>query len=100
MTPYAPPVCPRADKGIAPGQSCFGTVDSGRLRVFQHLPLSPYMRALIALLFSFVILLAPAQAASGGAQIPEPSNLALFGLGLTGLIIGRYAAKNRKGGGK
>jgi len=31
-----------------------------------------------------------------GTQIPEPSNLALFGLGLTGLIIGRQISKRRK----
>ena len=56
------------------------------------------MRILIPLILSLVLLAAPAQAAAVGAQIPEPSNLALFGLGLTGLVIGRYAAKNRKGG--
>ena len=47
----------------------------------------------------FYILLAvvasPAYA-SGGTQVPEPSNLALFGLGLTGLIVGRLMAKRRK----
>lgn len=56
------------------------------------------MRICISLILSLIMLAAPAQAATMGAQIPEPSNLALFGLGLTGLIIGRYAAKNRKGG--
>ena len=35
-------------------------------------------------------------AAWSGTQIPEPSNLALFGLGLTGLIIGRQISKRRK----
>ncbi|WP_209348671.1 PEP-CTERM sorting domain-containing protein [Pontixanthobacter sp. CEM42] len=33
--------------------------------------------------------------ASGGTQVPEPSNLALFGLGLTGLIVGRLMAKRK-----
>ena len=28
-----------------------------------------------------------------GAQIPEPSNLMLFGLGLAGLLIGRAIAR-------
>lgn len=30
-----------------------------------------------------------------GIQIPEPSNIALFGMGLTGLIIGRQLAKRK-----
>lgn len=30
-----------------------------------------------------------------GVQIPEPSNIALFGMGLTGLIIGRQMAKRK-----
>ncbi|NTZ42583.1 PEP-CTERM sorting domain-containing protein [Altererythrobacter sp. SALINAS58] len=28
--------------------------------------------------------------------VPEPSNMALFGLGLVGLVIGRQTAKRRK----
>ncbi|MFZ1741698.1 MAG: PEP-CTERM sorting domain-containing protein [Pontixanthobacter sp.] len=35
-------------------------------------------------------------AAWSGAQIPEPSNIALFGLGLTGLLIGRQVAKRKR----
>ena len=31
------------------------------------------------------------------AQIPEPSNMVLFGMGLVGLIVGRQASKVRRG---
>ncbi|WP_128893309.1 PEP-CTERM sorting domain-containing protein [Erythrobacter sp. HKB08] len=31
-----------------------------------------------------------------GAQIPEPSNMALFGLGLAGLIVGRFIARGKR----
>lgn len=33
---------------------------------------------------------------SGGIEIPEPSNLFMLGLGLLGLVAGRYAAKRRR----
>jgi len=33
---------------------------------------------------------------SGGIEIPEPSNLLMLGLGLLGLVAGRYAAKRRR----
>ena len=31
-----------------------------------------------------------------GAQIPEPSNMALFGLGLAGLVVGRFIARGKR----
>ena len=47
-------------------------------------------------LFALVALLHVSPAyAWAGIQIPEPSNVALFGLGLTGLIIGRQIAKRK-----
>jgi hypothetical protein len=33
---------------------------------------------------------------SGGTMVPEPSDLALFGFGVAGLVIGRRAARNRR----
>lgn len=36
-----------------------------------------------------------ALAQSIGTQVDEPANLALFGLGLVGLIVGRQAAKRK-----
>ncbi len=37
-----------------------------------------------------------AAAVSGfSSEIPEPSNLALLAMGVIGLVIARYAAKNR-----
>ena len=52
------------------------------------------MRIVLTLLAIFG-LSAPAYAWDG-VQIPEPSNLALFGLGLAGLVIGRQASKVRR----
>jgi hypothetical protein len=47
-------------------------------------------------LFALIVLLHASPAyAWAGIQIPEPSNVALFGLGLTGLIIGRQIAKRK-----
>lgn len=51
------------------------------------------MLARLSILY-MMALSAPVHAA-GGIQIPEPSNMALMGLGLTGLIIGRYAARTK-----
>ncbi len=39
---------------------------------------------------------APAAASGGGTAVPEPSDLALFTLGLAGLIIGRQSVKRRR----
>ncbi len=38
---------------------------------------------------------APALAQSGGTSIPDPSGIALFGLGLAGVIIGRHFSRRR-----
>ena len=48
-----------------------------------------YLAPLVLLLSA-----APA-AASGGTEVPEPSSLAIFGLGVLGVIVGRQAAKRR-----
>ncbi|WP_374408251.1 PEP-CTERM sorting domain-containing protein [Pelagerythrobacter sp.] len=45
--------------------------------------------------FALLLIAAPVQAGAG-TPIPEPSNLALFGLGLAGLVIGRRMAARRK----
>jgi hypothetical protein len=37
----------------------------------------------------------PALAQSGGISIPEPTDGALFAMGLVGLIVGRQIAKRR-----
>ncbi|MEW4447356.1 PEP-CTERM sorting domain-containing protein [Qipengyuania sp. JC766] len=41
------------------------------------------------------ILASAAATPTAGTAIPEPSNLALFGLGLLGLLVGRQVAKRR-----
>ena len=33
--------------------------------------------------------------AQGWVSIPEPTDMTLFALGVTGLIVGRYAAKRK-----
>lgn len=50
------------------------------------------------LLLILVLLASPALAqntVTTGTPISEPSNMALFGLGLVGLIIGRYVSNHR-----
>ena len=42
------------------------------------------------------LLLAAAPAFAAGVSVPEPSSLALFGVGVAGVIVGRYGAKRRK----
>lgn len=38
---------------------------------------------------------APALAQVAGTAVDEPANLALFGLGLVGLLVGRHVAKRK-----
>lgn len=37
----------------------------------------------------------PALAQTGGSSIPDPSGIALFGMGLAGVIIGRHFSRKR-----
>ena len=41
------------------------------------------------------MLVATPAAASGGIEIPEPTDPWLFALGVVGLLVGRQAAKRR-----
>ncbi len=48
-------------------------------------------------LFMFVMTAGPSLAqASGGTAIPEPTDGALFAIGLAGLIIGRRVARRKE----
>ncbi len=47
------------------------------------------------LILAFIFVAVPA-VAGDGIQIPEPSNMALMGLGLVGLIIGRHTARSKR----
>jgi hypothetical protein len=38
----------------------------------------------------------PAFAAGAGTAVPEPADFALFGVGLAGLVIGRFATIRRR----
>lgn len=50
-----------------------------------------------ALTLGLAALLAAAPAAAqDGTAIPEPSNWALFGLGVAGVLIGRFGLRGRK----
>ena len=55
-----------------------------------HFPLAAQMLAA----FPAVLLAAPVTA-HGGVAIPEPTDLALFSIGVIGLILGRRAARKR-----
>ena len=45
--------------------------------------------------FALLLIAAPA-AANGGTVIPEPSNWALFALGVAGVLIGRFGLRSKK----
>lgn len=47
-------------------------------------------------IFIITMLAAAPASAWSGVQIPEPSNMALFGLGVGGVIVGRIAARRRR----
>ncbi len=56
-------------------------------------------RAMLGRSASFLLLAAfaasPALAQSAGTAIPDPSGIALFGLGLAGVIIGRHFSRSK-----
>ncbi|MBB4613313.1 hypothetical protein [Novosphingobium taihuense] len=47
------------------------------------------------ILLAFVASASPALAQSAGISIPEPTDGALFAMGVVGLIVGRHIAKRR-----
>lgn len=57
------------------------------------------IRVLLLLLVPIFTLAAAPASAAGGAIVPDPSDLALFALGLLGVIIGHRSVRmsNRKG---
>lgn len=55
----------------------------------------PVLRITLAITAALAAI-APAMAQSGGISIPEPTDGALFAIGLVGLIVGRQVAKRRK----
>lgn len=62
---------------------------------FAVLQVTPVLRISISLIAALSAA-APALAQSGGISIPEPTDGALFAIGLVGLIVGRQVAKRRK----
>lgn len=57
---------------------------------------SPRVLRISLALFVAVFAVAPAVAQSVGVSIPEPSDGALFALGVVGLVVGRQVARKRK----
>ena len=51
--------------------------------------------SVVVVVVAVLLSVAPAMAQSSGISIPEPTDGALFGMGLVGLIVGRHIAKRR-----
>ena len=49
----------------------------------------------LTLIFMTAIAASPALAQTGGSSIPDPSGIALFGMGLAGVVIGRHFSRKR-----
>lgn len=49
----------------------------------------------LTLILTTAIAASPAMAQTGGSSIPDPSGIALFGMGLAGVIIGRHFSRRR-----
>lgn len=49
----------------------------------------------VALIYMTIVAASPALAQTGGSSIPDPSGIALFGMGLAGVIIGRHFSRRR-----
>ena len=45
---------------------------------------------------AFLLLSLTSPAFAAGTAVPEPSSLALFGLGVLGVVVGRYGARRRR----
>lgn len=48
------------------------------------------------LAISFMLLAFATPALAVGAAIPEPSSMALFGLGVLGVVVGRVGARKKR----
>ncbi|MEQ1494993.1 MAG: PEP-CTERM sorting domain-containing protein [Novosphingobium sp.] len=50
---------------------------------------------ILSTLFIAALAAGPALAQSGGVAVPEPSTMALFGLGAIGVLVGRRLSSRR-----
>lgn len=68
-----------------------------RLLNYPHNPGDHSIRKPYSILAIAVVCLSSASPAlaSNGVTIPEPTDIALFAMGVMGLVIGRYGAKKR-----
>ena len=46
--------------------------------------------------FALVLLGFATPASAAGAAVPEPSSMALFGLGVLGVVVGRHGARRKR----
>lgn len=66
-----------------------------QMRFFGKQVTPPVLRVVLSLIAALATV-APAFAQSGGISVPEPTDGALFAMGIVGLIVGRQVAKRRK----
>jgi hypothetical protein len=65
----------------------------GKPFIWEHPMFARLVAASFAIVLAFLAL--PALAQSASTPVPEPTDLALFALGVAGLVIGRHVARKK-----